>query len=115
MTIKTVKKIDYEVEIPVPSFWKEPNSSCPYIIGLLDTDSVYIFYIGNSFSSMRVGTTVTESDTIEKAVTNYTEITEEEFFTEYNRVYASMRLQPEIKHAEFDREIHNNLKSQITW
>lgn len=99
MKIETTTTVKHEVELNVPSFWRDEKYlkyGINDVIGLLDEKTVCRVY--ESQLSIRVSNQDAKDchSEIVKAFHEWQPITEEEFLQAYNRALHSMSLTPEL-------------------
>jgi len=100
MKITTSLTQTREIEVPVPSFYKEPSSyegsSIINVVGILDENTVVnVWHLPNKRISVENSIPESVSHVIAKAI-HWDKITEEEFFTHYNNAMESLSLTPKL-------------------
>jgi len=100
MKITTSLTQTREIEVPVPSFYKEiiEGSSILNVLGILDEKTVVSVWVyPNNRTAIENSVPDIVSHVISRAITGgWEKITEEEFFTQYNNAMESLSLTPKL-------------------
>jgi len=97
MKITTSLTQTREIEIPVPSFYKDTSTSILDVVGILDEKTVVRVW-DNKSERIFIENGIPErmSNEISKAFNLWQMIPEEEFFTHYNNAMESLSLTPKL-------------------
>ena len=98
MKIETTKTEKQIIEIPVPSFYKDGNCSetISDLLGVLDEKTIVRVFESQRRTSVTNFDTSLDTGDIVDAYLKWTPITEDQFFTAYNRALHSLSLTPEL-------------------
>jgi hypothetical protein len=104
MKIETTQTNKQEIEIPVPSFYKDAGCSetINHMRGIIDNKTVADVWESPQRTNVSNGDTNLYSSEIVEAFLKWKPVTELEFMTAYNRALHSMSLTPEL--SEFGKE-----------
>lgn len=116
MTIELTKTYKETKNIPVPSFWKEPNMvNIHSYIALLDEQTAVAVILMDDYSSIRNCSPSYLKDEIQKAYSSYDLCSEEQFLSAYDEALQGMTLKPIERIDTGAGEAYNNLKHQINY
>lgn len=98
MKFETTTTEKREIEIPVPSFYKDSqcSESINDMIGIIDESTIVRVWESEKRTAVENYDVNLNSNEIVRAFHNYKPITEEQFLTAYNRALNSMSLTPEL-------------------
>ena len=83
MLFKTTQTKETEIDIPVPSYWREISSN-PTYIAVINKEKVLDVYHTGEYSVVSKSTVHFKEDAIVRAYLNWIPITEEEFTMNLN-------------------------------
>jgi len=101
MKITTSLTQERKIEVPVPSFYKEVFTHTTTIInvlGVLDEDTIVsIWHFPDNRVAVENSTLKSSFGSVARSITSgWENITEEEFFTHYNKAMESLSLTPKL-------------------
>ena len=92
MKLRTNLPVETEVNIPVPSFYKEDNA----YVGILDEQTIICFFIGMEVSIIKNGKPSILGNELISAFLTYDKIDELEFCTKHIEALQSFSLEPKL-------------------
>ena len=100
MTITTTKSVETQVEITVPSFWKNfASRSWGEYIAIIDENTAVHIYTLDEFSSVSIGTPKDLENRLsdlnkKSSICDYHPVSEEQFMAAYDDAWHSLNLRP---------------------
>jgi hypothetical protein len=92
MTIQITKTETKDIEVPVPSFWKNDTA----YTAVVDNKTAINLYADNDYTAIQHGTIEELKSFIAIAHNSFDLCTETEFMEAYNKTLKSLSLQPEL-------------------
>jgi hypothetical protein len=99
-----------DVEITVPSFWKEPTTAYKHYRALLDTDTYCEIYVFDDSTTVKNATpdAFMVNGEISEAHQKWDLCDEEDFLVELSKALKSMKMEPVLTTNSFSHERHIN-------
>lgn len=107
LTITKTHKEEREIEIPVPSFWREPVSAYTCVRGLVNDHTLYEVLELNDATFLESRDAKNDNGKISDAYERWTPITEEEFMSIYKTARFKTDLTPQILSEKMDAELNH--------
>jgi hypothetical protein len=107
MKIKTSITQEREIEVDLPFFRKDPNSSCTKYIAAINEKTIISLFDSDERTSLSVDIIERESRDISEAYNKWAIVSEEEFLQAHETALKSLSLRPVL--CEIDQEIEDEL------
>ncbi len=117
MKLKTTVQKENEVDIKVPSFWKEPNPhglSMNAMIAILNEKTICKISESEDLTQVANMELWLAKNDIINASLNWEEITEQEFLAMYERALTSMSLTPQLVKGGSEDDLNGVLNHSET-
>lgn len=110
MKILTKITEEREIDIELPFFRKDPQSSCIKYLAVLDEKTIISLFDSDERTSLSVDIIEREGKDVYEAYRKWTVVSEEEFLQAHETALKSLSLRPEL--CEIDREIELEINSK---